>query len=182
MRAAQSQANNAATQAGNTAGEFQTSAQSENQSLTPFLQRELGTEHEFSPDQLNQLLTAAGAGTGGATGSLTSQAELEQARTRNSASNAPVLDAVARSAQQQMAKTSEGVAAQDVEGAKQLNQEAAGGLEKMYGVNTDAALKAMGLQNQDIQTEIDASKTGWMQNLTGLLGALNGAGAKGVTI
>ena len=186
MRAAQSQAANAASAAGTQAGQYESSAQAQQANLMPFLTKRLNAEHAYSPDQLNELLTAAGAGAGGATAGLTGQAELEAARTGNSAASTAALDAMARSRQQAGASQSEGVAAQDVEGARQNQQAAAGQLGSLYGVNTDAALKAMGIQNQDINTEIEAGKSGWLQNMTGMISALgnaaSGAGALGFKI
>jgi hypothetical protein len=46
----------------------------------------------------------------------------------------------------------------------------------MADASTEAALKAMGIQTQDINAEIEAGKSGWFQNMTGLISAL-GKGA-----
>lgn len=177
MRAAQGQANTAEQAAGKMAGQYQSAAQADEQQLTPTYQRWLNAQHGLTPEQLNETLTYAGAGTGGATGALKSNAEMEAARTHNSAALPGLEDSLARSAQQTMAKTSEGVANQDVQAAKQENAMGAEGLSNLFGVNTDAALKSMQVQNQDINTEVEAGKSGWFQNLTGLITA--GADAYG---
>jgi hypothetical protein len=72
------------------------------------------------------------------------------------------------------AGVSEGVAAQDVMGAKQLNQEGAAGESGLYGENLKGQLAAMGQQSADINAATNASQTGWLQSAEGL--AKTGAG------
>ena len=177
-RAAQNQANNAQATAGATAGTYETEGQAIQHQVTPWLTRRLTAEHSMSPDQLNQMLSYAGAGAGGATGAYTGENELEAARTRNTGGYQGSLDAMARQRQMSLAKASEGIGAEDVSGALQNQREAAGGLGEMASMDTGAALKAMGIQTGDINAEIEASKTGWFQNMTGLMSSL-GQGAAG---
>ena len=185
-RAAAGQAGQAATQAAQVGGTEFEESQADKGIVRPKLTQWLNAEHLYSPDQLNQLLTAAGAGAGGATAGLTGEAELEGARTRNTGSSSALLDSLARGKQKSMASASEGIAAKDVTGAVQRQGTAAEGLKQMGDADTSAALKAMGIQSQDIQDEIEASKTGWFQNLTSLMKAFgddaSGAGAMGVKV
>ena len=58
------------------------------------------------------------------------------------------------------------VASADVMGAKQLNQAGAAGMAGLYNTDTDAMLKAMGIQTGDINAQTEAGKSGWFQNLT----------------
>lgn len=172
MRSAQSQATNAATTAGDTASQYQSAGEALSASMNPILQRRATTEHGFTPDQLNELLTAAGAGTGGATGAFDEKAELEAARTGNTAGLSSQLDALARGKQQAMAGASEDIAGQDVMQAKQENTQALQEMGQLYGTDVDAAVKAMGVQTGDINAEIAANKTGWLQNMTELMQSL----------
>ena len=158
---------NAAT-AGNTAAGYGSQAGSESSQLNPFYSQEMKATHGFTPGQTNELLTAAGAGTGGATGALQGQAQLEGARTRNASGFTKSLDEAARDKNKALSANSEGVAAQDVMGAKQLNQQGAAGMQGLYGTNVGAQLKAMGQQNEDINTAITAGNSGWLQNATAL--------------
>jgi hypothetical protein len=177
-RAAQAQASNAAQTAGDVGDtEFQQS-QAEKGLVVPRLTEWMNAEHLYGPDALNQLLTAAGAGTGGATGALTAEAALQGARTRNTGMLSPEYDALARGKQQSMASASEKIASQDVTGAVARQQDSAKQLGGMADASTEAALKAMGIQTQDINAEIEAGKSGWFQNMTGLISAL-GKGAQG---
>ena len=175
MRAAQAQAKNVAGTAGTEQGQLFGEGQAIQSQLTPFLTRELTAQHSMSPTQINELLTAAGAGAGGATGAFTGQAELESARTRNTGGLTASLDAMARGRQQALAKGSEGIAAEDVQGALANRQAAAGELGEMGRADTSQALQALGLQNQAIGEEIQAGQSGWFQNLTGMIGALGKA-------
>lgn len=178
-RAAQTQATNAGEEAQGVAGTEQAEAQGIQGTLTPTLEGWLTAQHSMSPTQLNEMLTFAGAGTGGATGALGERTELEAARTGNTAGFQSSLDAMAQNRQQALAKASEGIAAQDVQGALARQQMAAGELGKEGEVDTSAALKAMGLQTEDINAEVEAGKSGWFQNMTGLIKSLQGAGASG---
>lgn len=177
-RGLQSQAKNNATTAGSTAAGYGSSAGSEGATLNPFYTSEMKATHAFNPNQMNELLTAAEAGSGGATGALTGQAALEGARTRNASGFTKSLDEAARDKAKASAGASEGIAAEDVMGAKQLNQEGAAGMQGLYGTNVGAQLKAMGQQNEDIGTAVQAGNSGWLQNTMGMMNSLSN-GAKG---
>lgn len=175
-RAANAAAKSAANTAGQTASNFGAEADTEHGELAPFFANEMNAKHGYTPEQTNELLTYAGAGTGGTLGSITGQANLEAARTRNASGFTKALDEAARDKAKANAGMSEGVAAQDVEGAKRLNQEGAAGLEGLYGTDVSGQLKAMGQQNEDINTEVAADKAGWLQNMTDVMKSIQGAG------
>ena len=63
------------------------------------------------------------------------------------------------------ADASSTVAAQDVMGAKQLQQQGAQGMSGLYGENLKGQLDAMGQEAGDINAATEASKTGWVQNV-----------------
>lgn len=174
-RQLQAQATQNAKTAGQTAAGYGSSASADSSAVTPFYTSELKAKHGFDPTQINELLTAAEAGAGGAAGSITGQAGLEAARTRNASGFTKSLDEAARDKDKALAASSEGIAGQDVMGAKELNQEGAAGLQGLYGTNVNAQLKAMGQQNEDVNTAIEAGKSGWLQNMTGVIGALGSA-------
>jgi len=166
-----------ANQAGAVASGYGSQATQEGAELNPIYSQEARARHLYDPTQINELLTYAGAGTGAATGAAEGAANREAARTHNAGGFTKALDEVARDRMKAAAGTSEGVASQDVMGAKQLNQEGLSGLQGMYGINTGAQLKAMGQQNEDLNTAINADKTGWVQNTLDTITALTG-GAK----
>lgn len=177
-------ASNASKNAANTAGTEGSTLFSEGQAvqsqLLPFLRGEMTTSHAFTPTQLNEMLTAAGAGAGGAASSLGGDAALTSARTGNSAGYSALMDKIARAKTQGLAKANEGIAGRDVAETLGLHQKGAQGMESLYGADTGDALKAMGIQSQDIQDQIKASDTGgWLTNLSNVA-ANFGKGAAGV--
>ena len=179
-RAAQAAAGQAQKVAGGMAGELETEGQAIQANVVPQLTREMTAQHVFTPDQLNEILTAAGAGAGGATGAFTGTAELEAARTGAGGASSALLDALSRQKQQTMAKTSEGVAAEDVKGALAQREMATKELAGVGEADVSGALKAMGVQSEDIKDEIEAGQTGWFQNMTSLIQSLKpGAGGGG---
>ena len=174
-RAAQGAAKTAAGTAGTVAGTEGANAQGEEAQLTPFYERNMNATHSFDPSQTNELLTAAGASAGATEGDLAGRLNNEAARTRNASGFTKGLDELQRDKNKTLAGASEGIAAEDVMGAKKLNEEGAAGLSGLYGTNTGAMLKAMGQQNEDINTQIDAGKSGWLQNMNQTIAALGSA-------
>jgi hypothetical protein len=176
-RAAQSAAKSAANTAAQQAASESGQAAAERAQLAPFFAEEMGAQHGFTPGQVNELLTNALSGAGAATGATQGAMQRQAAQTRNVTGLTKGLQDVAMERAKAAAGGAEGVAAQDVLGAQQLRQEGAKGMAGLYGQDTDAMLKSMGLQTQDIQTQIEAGKSGWLQNTEGMIKALTGAGA-----
>ena len=169
-RAAQNAAKSAGAQAAGTAATEQGNANAIGAQLTPFYRQEMNAQHGFTPQQTNELLDYAGAGVAGSGAAAMGEANSQAARTRNTSGFSAALDQNARDRQAQMGQIGAGVAAQDVMGAKQLNQQGAAGMAGLYGTDTDAMLKAMGIQTGDINAETEAGKSGWFQNLTSGVG------------
>lgn len=161
-------AGDAAT-AGNTAAALGSQAGSELGQLSPFYQREMSAEHMYDPTQINELLTSAGAGAGAATGAAQTGMERQAATTGNASADTKGLQELARDRMKTAAGTSEGIASQDVLGAKQLNQQGAQGEAGLYGENLKGQLAAMGQQASDLNAETQASQTGWLQQGEGIL-------------
>lgn len=142
--------------------------------LLPFFRGEMNASHAFTPTQLNEMLSYAGAGAGGAAGSLAGEAARTSATSGNTAGYTGLLDKIARAKTQGLAKANEGIAAEDVSQTLSRQQAGAAGMGSLYGADTGDALKAMGLQNEAIKTEDEASGGGWFKNLLGTLGSLSG--------
>jgi len=131
--------------------------------LSPFYTREMQAKHAFDPSQLNELLTAAGAGAGGVTGAAQGALQRQAASTGNVAGQTKALQELARDRMKAQAGASEGIAGEDVLGAQKLQQEGAAGMQGLYGTNVKAQLEAMGQVAPDVQAATQASKTGWLQ-------------------
>ena len=172
MRAAQQQAKQNVNTANQMQGTYEGEGQAIQSALTPKLLAETTASHSMNPNQLNELLTYAGAGAGGATGAFNEQGALNAARTRNTGGLTSSLDAASRGRQQALAKASEGIAAADVGGALANKQTALGELGEMGRADTSAAMGALGLSNEAIGQEVNAGKSGWFQNMTDMIRAI----------
>jgi hypothetical protein len=173
-RAATNEAKGAAANAAGTAATEQGQANAIGAQLTPFYRSEMNAQHAFSPQQQNELLGAAAAGLGGSNATSIGQANSEAARTRNTSGFSAALDQAARDRNAAMGGVGANVAAQDVMGTQALRQQGAAGMQGLYGQDTDAMLKAMGIQTGDINAQTEAGKSGWFQNLEGGLNAVSG--------
>jgi hypothetical protein len=178
MRSAVNQASAAQAGANASAGMFGNLGSQAYGSLFPFLNHELNAQHTLTPQQEGELMTAAAGGAGGAESSIAGQAARRAAFTHNAAAQTGVEDAAARGKMQSLAKAGENVASQDVQLTERNKQNAARGLAGLYGVDTSAMLRSMGLMPEDINAETRAGQSGWLQNLMGILRA-GGQGAAG---
>lgn len=176
-RAAQRMAKSAEEDAANSAAQSRQNAASERSVLTPFYRQEMNAQHLYTPEQTNELLNYAGAATAGSGAAATGEAASEAARTRNTSGFSSALDKNARDRAALMSQANLGVGAQDVMGAKQLNQEGAAGMMGLEGMDTKAMLEAMGQRAEDINAYVNAGKSGWFQNLMQGIQTLTG-GAK----
>ena len=175
MRGAQSQASNAFTNAQNTSTDLGSEAQGIGSNLTPFLTQEMEHPQGFSQQDLSAQTGAALAGAGGANAGIVGQANQEAATTHNAGGFQAVLDDAARQRSKAAAGASEGIAAQNAQLKQTQQQEGAAGLGKLYGTDTSGMLDAMGQQNQDINSEVNANNSGWLQNTLGVISAINGS-------
>lgn len=157
-------------------GQYGSSAAGESSQLNPFFSQEMRATHSLSPDQANEMLTAAEAGSGGAFGGAEGEINRDAARTGNATSVTKSLDEMARERAKVAAGSSEGIAAQDVAGAKQLNQEGAAGMQGLYGTNVGAQLGAMKQSGEDLKN-LSAAQTQAPAWLQGLKNVSNGIGA-----
>lgn len=164
--------------AGDVGAGYGSDASNINAQLMPFLTRELNAPQGYTQQQTGSMLNQAEAGAGGATAGLTTEANLASARNRNSGGFSGALDEAARTQAKNLSSTSSGIASKNAELEQQKQQQAASGLSNMYGQDTSAQLKAMGLQNDDLKTAADTYGTGnWANDLDGLSKGI-GAGAK----
>lgn len=143
-------------------------ATAEGAQLNPFFTNEMTAKHGFDPNQTNEMLTAAESGSGGAFGGAEGALKANAARTGNATALSKDLGQLARDKGKAAAGTSEGIAAQDVMGAKDLNQRGAAGLQGLYGTNVSGQLGAMKQANEDVSTEQATQGGDWLSQLTRL--------------
>jgi hypothetical protein len=171
---------NQANQAGTVAGQFGSQAGTEGAQLNPFLTQEMKAQHGLTPGQQNEMLTASEAGAGGALGGLGAGIQNNAARTNNSTGVGKTLDEMARDRSKAAAGASENIAAQDVLGAKQMNQQGAAGMQGLYNTNVGGQLSAMKQQGSDLSAaaNMTASPFADLANVAGLGASVGGAAAK----
>lgn len=173
-RWAQSQDKKNADTAGGVAANAGTSAAAEHSTLEPFYNKEINAEHLYDPTQLNEILTSAGVGNASATSAAQHDSDMLAGRTGNASGFTKSLQEMARDKMKTAASVGENVATQDVLGAKQLNQAGASGMSHLFDSDSAEQLKAMGLQTQDTANEVEAGKSGWLQNLNDTIKAVSG--------
>jgi len=162
--------------AGATAGQFGGAALGIAGPLTGELQREAANPIGYTPEQTNAMLVAGEQGAGGANASIAGTAGLAAGRTRNSAALSGVLDAAARAKTQQLSQNALNVQNKSADVGLQRQQQAQQQLQGLYGTNVNAQLGAMGIQNQDLNTELAANRQGWLQNTEGVLNTVGNLG------
>jgi len=169
MRSAVNQASQAYGNANNTATTLGAEGQGIGANLTPFLTSELQHPQGYSQEDTSAMLSAGLGGAGGANSGLVGEANKMAATTRNAGGFQAALDDAARQRTKAAAGTSEGIAAQNAGVKQQQQQDAARGLQGMYGTDTSGMLNAMNQEHEDVNSEADANKSGWLQNTLAIL-------------
>jgi len=162
-------AQSAATTAADTGAKYGSSADTVSSTLVPELTREATHPTGFNPTDVNNMLVAGEEGAGGATGSITGEANLEAARTHNTGALSGVLDEAARTKARALSSNALNVQNQNALLKEKQRQSGLSGLEGLYGEDVNAGLKAQGLVPEDINAWTNASKTGWLQNAEGVV-------------
>ena len=174
-RAIQGAAKKNAGTAGDVATGYGATAAGIGSSLIPGLEREAQNPTGFTPVQKNDMLVASQEGVGGANSGIVGQGNLAAARTRNAGGFTRALDEAARQKGRQLSSNAVGIQNEDARVALARQQDAQHQLSGLYGTNTSDQLKAMGLQNEDLNTALNAGKSGWQQNAMGWINSLSGA-------
>lgn len=120
------------------------------------------------------MLSAAEGGAGGATSAIAGKATQQAAQTRNGGAFQAVLDDAARQRTKASADASEGVAANDANLKQTQQQDAAKSLQGLYGTDTSGMLQATGQEAPDINSEVNANNSGWLQQAEGVMNTLSG--------
>jgi len=144
-------------------------------SLIPGLESEATHPTGYDPTTKNEMLVQNQEALGGASSGVTGEANLAAARTRNAGGFGRVLDEAARIKGRQLATGAQNVENESARLAQEKQMQAQKMLAGLYGTDTSRQLEAMGLENQDLNTALNAGKTGWLQNTEGVIDTLAGA-------
>ncbi len=149
--------------------------------LFPFLTNEVTNPQGFGTDTLNQILTQGGEAAAGGTGAAAEAANLNASRTGNTAAVPGIIDATARNAMKQQSTNALDTNIQNAMLKQKQQQAGASGLSGLYSEDQNAALKAMGLQNETLGEWTKADQTGpGAQFMDPFLGALGSTLGKGI--
>ena len=150
------------------AGQVGSAATAEGSTLNPFFAQEMKATHSLTPEQQDQMLTAAQSGAGGAFGGAEGQINRNAARTGNATSVTKTLDEMARDKAKSSAGAAEGIAAEDAAGVNALHQAGAAGMQGLYGTNINAQLNAMKGEDEAAQGAM-AANPGALSKIEGIL-------------
>ncbi len=179
MRNAQRQAGQAADQASAVGANLGSEGQAIGSQITPFLTSEMLHPQGIGQEGLAAETGAALGGAGGAASGLVGMANQRAATSRNAGGFQAALDDVSRNRMKAAAGASEGIQAGNENLKQQQMQEGAKGLQGLYGTDTSGMLSAMGQVPEDVNSEVNAGKSGWLQNTLGIIAAINGGAAAG---
>ena len=168
-------AQNAANTATGTAAGYGSGAATVGSSLVPELTQEATNPTGFNPNDLNATLVAGAQGAGGSASSLSGEAGLRAARSRNTGALSGVLDEIQRTKGRQLSENALNVQTANMREKARQRSEGLKGLEGVYGTDVGAQLKAEGLVPEDINAMVNADKTGWGKDLMGWVNTLRGA-------
>lgn len=144
--------------------------------LTPAFTNEAVNPQGFGAADMADITTGAEQSAGGALGSAVGKAAQYGAANRNLGSFTPGLDETARGASRNLSNTTTGVKTANAELKQNQQQSGIAGLSGEEGMENNDVLASLGIQNNSTNALTNASP-GWMQNMTGILSSLRGAGA-----
>lgn len=170
-------AKQATTTAASTGGQKGAEANQIGASLIPGFESEANNPTGFTPTQQNNMLVASEQGAGGANAGITGQANLTAGRTRNAGGYAAALDEAARQKGRTLSQNALNVQNENAQLQQNKQQFAQRALQGLYGTDTSAMMESMGLVPKDVEAGAEANRSGWMQDLTGLLGSLGSLGS-----
>ena len=173
-RSATSEATAAQKTAGANAATYGQNAASELGPLNTQAQSLIGSQG-YDPTTLAAITNAGMGGVNAAFGGAAGQINRQAARTGNTAGVAGNLDTLAQNKGIAGGQEAGGIQEQNANFANQQRMAGLNLLGSLYGTNVGAQTANEGVQTGDINAQTSASP-GWVQNLTGILGALGGAG------
>jgi hypothetical protein len=175
-RSATNEAKTAQSTAGTNAAQYGANAAGELGSLNTQAQSLINSQG-YDPTTLSAITNAGMGGVNAAFGGAAGQINRQAGRTGNTAGTAGQLDTLAMNKGIAGGQEAGNI---DIQNANFANQQRMAGLNllgSLYGTNVGAQTANEGVETGDINAQTQASP-GWMQNLTGILGAVSeGAGA-----
>lgn len=176
MKSAQNQAGKATNTATDTGAGYGASAAGVDSNLVPFETQQLLHPMGYSPTDTSAQLASGLGGAGGATAGVVGMANQGAAQTGNASGFTAVLDDAARQKAKAAAGASEGIAAKNADVKIGQQNQAAGALGDIAHQDQQSQLQAMGQVAPDINSNVNAGQSGWLQNTLAIMKTLQGAG------
>jgi len=165
-------AQQAASTAAQTGGQYGAGAQDIGGMLVPTLKADVTNAPGLGESGRNAMLGTGLGAAGGAASGIVGEEGLRAARSRNVGGSAGVLDEAAREKMRTSAGVGLDVATKDAMLKAQQRAGALKQLEGLYGTDVGAQLKAQSLVPEDIDAWSKANQTGWVQNTAMMIDAL----------
>ena len=127
-------------------------------------------------DAYGGMVAQTGAVGSGVTAAAQQEALRRGAATGNIAGISGTQDAIAQAASQGVGANLQNLAVQNQLLKNQQQQEGAGMLQGIYGTNLQASLGNLGQSIDATKAYTEAGKSGWLQNLEGIVGTVSGMG------
>jgi hypothetical protein len=145
--------------------------------LTPTLNQMATAPQGFGKQTVGNMTTAALQGAGGAQAATVGGGIQRAAGTNNAGAFDASAGQAGHDATSALTDAALGVQNRDAELKQQQQQFGVQGLNNQYQTNVGAGENALGISDAALNTSVNAGKSGWFQNMTGLIGAVNGNGA-----
>lgn len=133
--------------------------QSEQNSILPFLNQEVTNPQGLGQPALNAITTSTGQAVSGGLSDAAQKAKLQAARTGNPAAQSAIIANAARTGQAAQSNANLDTQVLNAKTKLQQQQEGASGIENLSGMDTKAALEALGLSNSAIGEWAGANKS-----------------------
>jgi hypothetical protein len=147
--------------------------------LNPIYSSEAYNPQGYSPTDLASMETAVRQNAGGAVAGAVSEGNLEAARTGNAGGFATALDDSVRDAMKGENAGSLAIQQSNADLKEKKRQAGIEGLSGLYGTTDKDVLASLGVQNQSTQALTEAGKSGWFQNMMGMINAFRPSGGFG---
>ena len=143
--------------------------------LTPTYTQMATNPQGMTAGELNDARTASMESTGGGVASAVGQGGLTAARTGNAGGYQAALADAARKGIATNSQNALKVANLNTALKESQREQGISGIQGLQSENQAGALNAMGLDAQAINAQTEAGKSGWFQNMLGLINAGSGA-------
>lgn len=144
-------------------------------SLFGTYQNEASNPVGFTQPDIARMNTAAQQSAGGSLGAVVGKGNQYAAANRNLGSFAPAMDEASRSASRDLSNSALDIQNKNALLKETQRQQGISGMQGLENQENQDILASLGLQNQSTDALTNAEKTGWFQNMLGLMNSVGEA-------